>query len=95
VVVNLPDDEADITTLSNAAIKQALGDIDLALDGDQPPPVAASDLHGNNLGWSVMVLVLALAGLECVLAMRFGHYRRGLPHSHPDALRAGAAGNSG
>ena len=38
IVVNVPNDEADIRTLDNAAIKRALGDIDLATLADQPPP---------------------------------------------------------
>jgi hypothetical protein len=31
---------------------------------------------GNDLGWTLMMLVLMLAAVECYLAMRFGHYRR-------------------
>jgi len=32
---------------------------------------------GNDWSWSFMALVFLLAGVECYLAMRFGHYRRG------------------
>ena len=30
----------------------------------------------NDLGWSVMAIVLALVAAECFMAMTFGHYRR-------------------
>jgi Mg-chelatase subunit ChlD len=76
VSVNVPSDEADVRTLDNAAIKKALGDIDVALEGDQLPPEPVTADSGNDYGWSVMALVLALVGVECFMAMRFGHYRR-------------------
>jgi hypothetical protein len=76
VSVNVPSDEADIRTLDNAAIKKALGDIDLALESDQLPPVPVTADSGNDYGWSVMAIVLALVAVECFMAMRFGHYRR-------------------
>jgi hypothetical protein len=76
VAVNVPDDEADIRFLDGSGIKKALGDIDLALLDDQLPVEAAAEMSGNDFGWSFMVIVLALVGLECFLAMRFGHYRR-------------------
>jgi hypothetical protein len=75
VAVNVPDDEADIRPLDNPAIRSALGDIDLTLADDQLPAVA-SQQTGSDFGWTFMLVVLALVGLECFLAMRFGHYRR-------------------
>ena len=76
VSVNVPPDEADVRTVDNAAVKKALGDIDLALESDQLPPEPVSAAAGNDYGWSLMVIVLALVAVECVMAMRFGHSRR-------------------
>ncbi len=76
VSVNVPADEADVRTLDGAAIKKALGDIDLALESDQLPDQPANEVAGNDYGWSLMAIVLALVALECFMAMRFGHYRR-------------------
>jgi hypothetical protein len=76
VAVNVPDDGADIRPLEASAIRKALGDIDVTLLDDQLPPPAKTQVAGNDFGWSVMVAVLAFVGLECFLAMRFGHYRR-------------------
>ena len=75
VVVNVPDDEADIRPLDNNAIRQALGNIDVSLADDQLPELA-TQTAGNDFGWSFMLVVLGLVGLECFLAMTFGHYRR-------------------
>ncbi len=75
IAVNVPDDEADIRPLDNPAIKQALGDIELTLANDQLPALADQQT-GRDFGWSFMLVVLGLVGLECFLAMRFGHYRR-------------------
>jgi hypothetical protein len=74
--VNVPADEADVRTLDDAAIKKALGDIDLALESDQLPAEPVSADAGNDYGWSVMAIVLGLVAVECFMAMRFGHYRR-------------------
>jgi len=76
IAVNVPDDEADIRPLDSAAIRKALGDVDISFLDDQLPPPAKSDLPGNDFGWSAMILVLAFVALECFLAMRFGHYKR-------------------
>lgn len=75
VAVNVPDDEADIRPIDGAAIRKALGDIDLTLEGAELPPLGAQTA-GRDFGWTAMVIVLALVGLECLLAMKFGHYRR-------------------
>ena len=32
---------------------------------------------GNDWSWALMAIVLTLAALECFMAMRFGHYKRG------------------
>jgi hypothetical protein len=76
VAVNVPGDEADVRTLNDAALQRALGGIQIDLEGDELPPVAAAVSDGNDYGWSFMLAVLALVGLESLLAMRFGHYRR-------------------
>jgi hypothetical protein len=76
VAVNVPSDQADIRTIDDAAVKRALGDIDLHLEGDSVPVDIARPDQGKEMGWAIMVGVLALLALECVLAMRFGHQRR-------------------
>jgi hypothetical protein len=75
VAVNVPEDEADIRALDNSAIRSALGDINLALESDALPAITAESA-GHDYGWSFMVVVLGFVGLECFLAMKFGHYRR-------------------
>jgi hypothetical protein len=76
VAVNVPDDEADVRTLPDAGIKESLGGIDVALLGPELPPDAALNDTGNDLSWAFMLAVLGLLAVECVMAMRFGHYRR-------------------
>lgn len=76
VVVNLPPEEADIRPLDERALGAALGGASVEFVGDVFPADAERDLAGNDLGWMVMLAVLALVGLESLMAMRFGHYRR-------------------
>ena len=76
VAVNVPDDEADVRTLNEAALRDALGGITLNVRGADLPSEAAAGDTTNDWGWALMVMVLALLGVECFMAMRFGHYRR-------------------
>jgi hypothetical protein len=82
IAVNVPGapenetSEADIRPIDQNAIRTALGDIDIAFERDELPAVAEHNEIGNDFGWSMMMIVLAMVGLECFLAMRFGHYRR-------------------
>lgn len=76
IAVNVPSDEADLRLLPQAAIVKVLGGIDLAILGDTLPAGSLARDEGNDLGWSLMLIVLALVAAECFLAMRFGHYRR-------------------
>lgn len=76
VAINVPANEADVRVISADAIKKAMGDIDLAMEGDTLTAAALKIDSGNDWSWSFMALVLLLAGLECYLAMHFGHYRR-------------------
>lgn len=76
VAVNVPADEADLRVLPPEAVKKAMGDIDVQLVTDALPDSALVKDEGTDLGWIVMVLLLGLVGMECVMAMRFGHYRR-------------------
>ena len=72
VAVNVPAEEADVSTIDRAAVRAALGDIDLVTPGDSGVAAASA---GTDLGWNVMVLVLAAVALEAFLAMQFGHSR--------------------
>ena len=76
VAVNVPPDEADVRTLADEAVRAALGGIELAARGADIPAVAAAQESGNDLSWAFMVAVFALLAAECLMAMRFGHYRR-------------------
>jgi hypothetical protein len=76
VAVNVPADGADVRTIDDAAVKRALGDIDITMEGDSVPVDIARTDQGKEMGWGIMVGVLALLALECVMAMRFGHQRR-------------------
>ncbi len=76
ITVNVPADAADVRSIDDLAIKSTLGDIDVTMNGDQLPAAAESATAGNDMGWNVMVFVLAFVGLECFLAMRFGHFKR-------------------
>ena len=76
VAVNVPDDEADIRPLDAAAIRNALGEIEMGTFDDQLPTLAETQQPASDFGWSVMLIVLGLVALESFLAMRFGHYRR-------------------
>ena len=63
--------------IDNAAVKQALGDIDVELEGDTlPPPALDANKAGSDFGWPFMLAVLIFVAAECFMAMRFGHYRR-------------------
>jgi hypothetical protein len=77
IVVNMAPEEADVRTLDDTAIRQALGEINVELHADQLPPLDETATAGHDFGWTVMVLVLAFVGVECVMAMRFSHQRRG------------------
>ena len=76
IAVNVPADEADIRALPPDSIRKALGDIEVQFFGDNVPAYALSRDDSNDLGWSVMAIVLALVAAECFMAMTFGHYRR-------------------
>ena len=77
IAVNVPPDEADVRTIDNGAIKKALGDVDVNLEGDSLPPAAlAVTKAGNDFGWPIMLAAALLVAGECFMAMRFGHYRR-------------------
>ncbi len=77
IAVNVPADEADVRTIDNAAVKRALGDIEVELEGDSlPPPALDVSKAGSDFGWPFMLAVLIFVAAECFMAMRFGHYRR-------------------
>ncbi|HEY2585281.1 MAG TPA: hypothetical protein VGI81_05910, partial [Tepidisphaeraceae bacterium] len=76
IAVNVPGSEADIRTVPNQQIPHFLGDIDMNLEGDQPPSDTAIAQAGRDWGWNLMVIVFLLLGVEAFMAMRFGHWRR-------------------
>lgn len=76
VSVNVPANEADIRPLGNEAIKTALGNIEMDTLADSLPTEGAAIDEANDFGWTLMTIVLVLLGVECFMAMRFGHYKR-------------------
>jgi hypothetical protein len=76
IAVNVPADEADVRTIDPAAVKSALGDINLTIEGDQAPVEMSRNDPGKDFGWSFMLVVLGLVAVECFMAMEFGHYKR-------------------
>ena len=58
------------------AIRAALGNIRVQTLGDAVPGGAAARSDSTDLGWTLMLVVLALVAFECFIAMKFGHYRR-------------------
>jgi len=76
LAVNVPADEADVRTLTDDAIRKALGGAEFTARGAEVPAIAAAAERGNDLSWAFMALVFALLAVECFMAMRFGHYRR-------------------
>jgi Mg-chelatase subunit ChlD len=76
IAVNVPADEADVRTLSDDAMRQALGGVEITARGAEVPAVAGGEERGNDLSWAFMAAVFALLAVECFMAMRFGHYRR-------------------
>lgn len=76
VAVNPPGDEADVRPMEMSAIRKALGDIEFEPLKDDLPEVIVEADRGRDFGWSIMMIVLSLVGLECLMAMRFGHYRK-------------------
>ena len=73
----IPHTESDVRTMDNAAIRRALGDVEVQLEADTLPAAALAEARGgNDFGWPFMLIGLALVAAECFMAMRFGHYRR-------------------
>jgi hypothetical protein len=79
IAVNVPPDEADVRTINDFQVKAALGNIDVKMEGDSVPEIPLVAVQrGKDLGWGVLLAVLALAAMESFMAMRFGHQRRKL-----------------
>ena len=76
VAVNIPASEADIRTIPDNAIREALGRIEMNMAGDQPPSETQVKDAGRDWGWHLLLIVFALLGAEAFMAMRFGHWKR-------------------
>jgi hypothetical protein len=94
VAVNISADAADVRTLKEPQIKKALGDIDVAMLPDTLPYDVLSRNDSNDIGWTLLFILLFLAGVECFLAMHFGHHRRNAKLPVPEAARPGGAGTA-
>jgi hypothetical protein len=100
IAVNVPPEEADVRTVGNEFIRHALGDIQLTMRGDELSLQEIVEASKDN-EWMVAVLLilLALLGVECFMAMWFGHYRKsagatggGPRPSTPEPAAAASAG---
>ncbi|HWE04550.1 MAG TPA: BatA domain-containing protein [Tepidisphaeraceae bacterium] len=77
IAVNVPAaDEANVTTLTDDAVRHALGDIAMTMQSAEAPEEAIVGREGNDFSWWTMAAVLALVGFECFIAMKLGHYRQ-------------------
>jgi hypothetical protein len=77
IAVNVAADEADVRTIGNESVRRALGDIQMTVLGDELPIEAVmAAKEGNDWAGFLLLALLALLAVECVMAMRFGHYRR-------------------
>jgi hypothetical protein len=77
IAVNLPTRESDLRPLTQQSVAAALGDIEFEWLGDElPSEIAAAPEDRPDFGWSLLLAVLLLAGMECFMAMRFGRHRR-------------------
>jgi hypothetical protein len=76
IAVNVPAEEADIRVLKDSQVRRALGDIDVDVKADVIPAQIQSGEEQNDFSWALMLVVLGLAGAECFMAMKFGHYRK-------------------
>ncbi|HEX4793200.1 MAG TPA: BatA domain-containing protein [Humisphaera sp.] len=86
VAVNVPaNEEANVTTITDDAIRHAMGDAEVSLQGGEVPMEAAAGREGNDFSWWCMMLVLALVCFECFIAMKFGHYHRSEAPVRPSA----------
>ena len=76
VAVNVASDDADVRTVGNDGVRQALGGIAMTGLGDELPLeaiVAAKD--GYDWAGQILLILLAVLGVECVMAMYFGRAR--------------------
>jgi hypothetical protein len=78
IAVNVPTSESDTRLVESEAIRKTLGGITMTFLQDTMPPAeeAAQVAQGRDFGWSLMLAVLGLAGMESILAMKFGRYKR-------------------
>jgi hypothetical protein len=71
IAVNVPAvNQADVTTVDNEAISQALGGVKIE------ERVNFNNPDRDYYGWLTLIAVLALAGFECFIAWKFGHNRQ-------------------
>jgi hypothetical protein len=94
IVVNPSAQEADIRTVGNAAIREALTggrNVTVELHGSELPLQAIlAAREGSDWASTILMILLGLLAFECFLAMRFGHHRR-QPTDGPQPATASTA----
>ena len=75
IAVNVPAaEEADVRTIGNEEVRKAWAGL-IALQGDALPAENSLIRDGSDWAGHILLGVLVLLGLECFMAMAFGHYR--------------------
>jgi hypothetical protein len=104
IAVNLPGESpdpavasaVDVRTLPDAGVQKKLGGIEISFEGDGVPTMAQNRDTGRDFGWGFLLALLILCGVECFLAMHFGHYRKGSATAKSaSAASGGATGANG
>ncbi|MEM6561855.1 MAG: BatA domain-containing protein [Planctomycetota bacterium] len=71
IAVNMPAAESDVRRLDEAALREALGGIELTI-ADVTADVGIEE-SANDFGWPLLLAVLLLAASETWMALKFGH----------------------
>lgn len=71
IAVNFPAVESDIRTLEPPLLKQALGDVPMQFETDQPPSLETAHRETRDFGWTFLAIAATLFAAECFLAMWF------------------------
>jgi hypothetical protein len=75
IAVNVAAAASDLRPLDGSALRRALGDVDVTLQGDQVPPAADAADTARDYGRALLFAMLLLAAAETLMAKRFGHHR--------------------
>jgi hypothetical protein len=72
IAVNIPPEASDVHTIGDAALKSAMGMVDLTMHDDHPIVEVERTKAGGDWSWPVMFILLLLLGAESLIAMIVG-----------------------